>query len=73
MVTQVLGSNSVRTCTTPADCQSGGEENQPGSSRPGTGLAPVLETTTRENLEQLHKLGNSRGVVSAADLAKLKT
>ncbi|MFN7050409.1 integrating conjugative element protein, partial [Proteus mirabilis] len=33
----------------------------------------VLETTTRENLEQLHKLVNSRGVVSAADLAKLKT
>ncbi|HAG5565828.1 TPA: integrating conjugative element protein [Salmonella enterica] len=73
VVTQVLGSKSVRTCTNPADCQSGGEANQPGSSRPGTGLAPVLETTTRENLEQLHKLVNSRGVVSAADLAKLKT
>ncbi|WP_137512974.1 integrating conjugative element protein, partial [Escherichia coli] len=73
VVTQVLGSKSVRTCTNPADCQSGGEANQPGSSQPGTGLAPVLETTTRENLEQLHKLVNSRGAVSATDLAKLKT
>ncbi|EMH6308442.1 TPA: integrating conjugative element protein, partial [Proteus mirabilis] len=73
VVTQVLGSKSVRTCTNPADCQSGGEANQPGSSQPGTGLAPVLETITRENLEQLHKLVNSRGAVSAADLAKLKT
>ncbi|HGN0795777.1 TPA: hypothetical protein ACKRIV_001395 [Proteus mirabilis] len=72
-VTQVLGSKSVRTCTNPADCQSGGEAEQPGSSQPGTGLAPVLETTTRENLEQLHKLVNSRGAVGAAELAKLKT
>ncbi|NBN05710.1 integrating conjugative element protein, partial [Proteus sp. G2665] len=73
VVTQVLGSKSVRTCTNPADCQSGGEAEQPGSSQPGTGLAPVLETTTRENLEQLHKLVNSRGAVGAAELAKLKT
>lgn len=73
VVTQVLGSKSARTCTNPADCQSGGEAEQPGSSQPGTGLAPVLETTTRENLEQLHKLVNSRGAVGAAELAKLKT
>ncbi len=72
-VTQILGSKSVRTCTNPADCRSGGEEDQPGSSQPGTGFAPVLDKTTQENLEQLTKLVNSRGAVSAADLAKLKT
>lgn len=72
-VTQILGSKTVRTCTNPADCQSGGAEDQPGSSQPGTGLAPVLDKTTRENLEQLGKLVNSTGPVSAADLAKLKT
>lgn len=72
-VTQILGSKSVRTCTNPTDCQSGGVENQPGSSQPGTGLAPVLDKTTRDNLTQLNKLVNSQGAVNASDLAKLKT
>ncbi|EGT3611597.1 integrating conjugative element protein [Morganella morganii] len=73
VVTRILGSKSVRTCTNPADCQSGGAEDQPGSSQPGTGFAPVLDKTTKENLEALTKLVNGHGAVSAADLAKLKT
>lgn len=72
-VVRILGDKSVRTCTNPGECQSGGDTDQPGSSQPGTGFAPVLDKTTQENLEQLKKLVGGSGTVSAAELAKLKT
>lgn len=72
-VVRILGDKSVRTCTNPSECQSGGAEDQPGSSQPGSGFAPVLDKATKENLAQLSKLVNGRGAISAADLAKLKT
>ncbi len=72
-VVKVLGDRSIRTCTDPSKCQSGGEDNAPGSSVAGTGFGPVLDEATKTNLEALNRLVNSRGAPSAEELGKLKT
>ncbi|EKC7222369.1 integrating conjugative element protein, partial [Salmonella enterica] len=57
----------------PSKCQSGGEDNAPGSSVAGTGFGPVLDEGTKTNLETLNRLVSSRGAPSAEELGKLKT
>ncbi|EIC4423065.1 integrating conjugative element protein, partial [Salmonella enterica subsp. enterica serovar Cerro] len=72
-VVKVLGDRSIRTCTDPSQCQSGGEDNAPGTSVAGTGFGPMLDEATKTNLEMLNRLVNSRGAPSAEELGKLKT
>ncbi|EBJ2068804.1 integrating conjugative element protein [Salmonella enterica] len=72
-VVKVLGDRSIRTCTDPSKCQSGGEDNAPGSSVAGTGFGLVLDEATKTNLETLNRLVSSRGAPSAEELGKLKT
>ncbi len=72
-VVKVLGDRSIRTCTAPSQCQSGGEDNAPGASVAGTGFGPMLDEATKTNLETLNRLVNSRGAPSVEELGKLKT
>lgn len=71
-VVQVLGDRSMRTCKVAAECTSGDESQQPGTSQAGTGFAPMLEEATKTNLEQLVKLVNGTEKPTATNLAKLK-
>lgn len=50
-VVKVLGDRALRTCASVSECSSGGLENEPGTSTPGEGFSPMLEKTTKENLE----------------------
>ena len=70
---RVLGDTSLRTCSNAADCTSGDPEDQPGSTRAGTGFAPMLEEATKINTEQLVKLVNGIEQPNAENLGKLKT
>jgi len=72
-VVQVVGDSSLRTCSDASQCTSGDDEQQPGATQAGTGFAPILEETTKENTEQLAKLVNGTEQPNAANLAKLKT
>ncbi|WLS81174.1 integrating conjugative element protein (plasmid) [Erwinia pyri] len=72
-VVQVVGDSSLRTCTDASQCTSGDDEQQPGATQAGTGFAPILEETTKENTEQLVKLVNGTEQPNAANLANLKT
>lgn len=72
-VVQVVGDSSLRTCTDASQCTSGDDEQQPGATQAGTGFAPILEETTKENTEQLVKLVNGTEQPNATNLAKLKT
>lgn len=72
-VVQVVGDSSLRTCSDASQCTSGDDEQQPGATQAGTGFAPILEETTKENTEQLVKLVNGTEQPNAANLAKLKT
>lgn len=72
-VVKVLGDRSIRTCTDPSQCRSGGEDNAPGASVAGTGFGPMLDEATKTNLETLNRLVNSRGAPSVEELGKLKT
>lgn len=73
VVVQVLGETSIRTCQKGEECTSGEDEDQPGTSRAGTGFAPMLEETTKANTEQLVKLVNGSEKPTPANLARLKT
>ena len=57
-VVKVVGDSSLRTCADASQCTSGDDEQQPGATQAGTGFAPILEETTKENTEQLVKLVN---------------
>jgi integrating conjugative element protein (TIGR03755 family) len=72
-VTKVLGDRALRTCVSGNECSSGGLENEPGTSTPGEGFSPMLEKTTRENLDILVKLVNGNLAPDATNLATLKT
>ncbi|MDA5490248.1 MULTISPECIES: integrating conjugative element protein [Yersinia] len=72
-VVKVLGDRSIRTCRKASLCSSGGNENAAGSSVAGTGFSPMLEDTTKGNLEQLVKLIGGSEKPTAINLAKLKT
>lgn len=70
---KVLGDTAIRTCGKKTDCTSGDADDQPGVSVAGTGFAPLLEETTKENAEQLMKLVSGTEKPTFANLAKLKT
>ncbi|WP_313537568.1 integrating conjugative element protein [Pantoea sp.] len=72
-VVQVVGDSSLRTCGDASQCTSGDDEQQPGATQAGTGFAPILEETTKENTDQLVKLVNGSEPPNATNLAKLKT
>ncbi|MEQ2024904.1 integrating conjugative element protein [Xenorhabdus szentirmaii] len=72
-VVNVLGDRTIRTCANAAECTSGGDAHQPGTTMAGTGFAPMLETHTTANIAQLMKLVNGSEKPTAANLAKLKT
>jgi len=72
-VVQVVGDSSLRTCADASQCTSGDDEQQPGATQAGTGFAPILEETTKENTDQLVKLVNGSEPPNATNLAKLKT
>ncbi|MDE1485162.1 integrating conjugative element protein [Xenorhabdus bovienii] len=72
-VVSVLGDQSIRTCKDTSQCTDGTAENQPGSSVAGTGFAPVLEKTAKENQNQLIKLVNGQLSPTSENLSKLKT
>ena len=72
-VVKVLGDRSIRTCREASACSSGGGENRSGSTVAGSGFAPMIEETTKENLEQLIKLVGGREKPITENLAKLKT
>ncbi|QTL39052.1 integrating conjugative element protein [Xenorhabdus budapestensis] len=72
-VVSVLGDRVIRTCAQAADCTSGGEKHQPGTTVAGTGFAPMLEAHTQTNTEQLVKLVSGTEKPTMVNLAKLKT
>ncbi|WP_419184879.1 integrating conjugative element protein [Xenorhabdus bovienii] len=72
-VVSVLGDRAIRTCTQAADCTSGGEKHQPGTTIAGTGFAPMLEAHTKTNTEQLVKLVSGTEKPTMTNLTKLKT
>lgn len=72
-VVTVLGDRSIRTCRDANQCTSGGVENEPGSSVAGTGVSPMLEDATKENLEQLVKLVSGTDAPTDENIGKLKT
>lgn len=72
-VVKVLGDRSIRTCKDATECGSGGIDNAPGTTIAGTGFAPMLEDTTKENLEQLVKLVNGTEAPTQANLDKIKS
>lgn len=72
-VVSVLGDRAIRTCTQAADCTSGGEKHQPGTTVAGTGFAPMLEAHTKTNTEQLVKLVSGTEKLTMVNLTKLKT
>ncbi|MBU9861740.1 integrating conjugative element protein [Rahnella aceris] len=72
-VVKVLGDRSIRTCRDASECGGGGDENAAGSTVAGTGFSPILEDTTKENLEQLTKLVGGSEAPTTDNLAKLKT
>lgn len=72
-VVKILGDQSIRTCTDTSQCADGTAENQPGSSVAGTGFAPVIEKTAKDNQEQLVKLVNGNISPTTENLSKLKT
>ncbi|MBC8947053.1 membrane protein, Tfp pilus assembly, pilus retraction ATPase PilT [Xenorhabdus indica] len=72
-VVKILGDQSIRTCTDTSQCADGTAENQPGSSVAGTGFAPVIEKTAKDNQEQLVKLVNGNIAPTTENLSKLKT
>jgi len=72
-VVRVLGETSIRTCQKGNDCTSGEDEDQPGTSRAGTGFAPMLEETTKTNTALLVKLVNGSEKPTPANLSRLKT
>lgn len=72
-VVKVLGDRAIRTCSEGSDCRSGGAENEPGASTAGVGFSPMLEETTKENMDVLVKLVNGNLEPDAANLATLKT
>ncbi|EHD2208060.1 integrating conjugative element protein [Salmonella enterica] len=72
-IVQVLGDRSIRTCKDKSQCESGGTDNAPGASVAGTGFGPLLDESTKVNLETLSKLVSSQGAPSAEELGKLKT
>lgn len=72
-IVQVLGDRSIRTCKDKSQCESGGADNAPGASVAGTGFGPLLDESTKVNLEALSKLVSSQGAPSAEELGKLKT
>lgn len=72
-VVTALGDRAIRTCSEAADCRSGGADNQPGASVPGTGFSPVLEDTTQDNLVILTRLVNGQLKPDAKNLATLKS
>lgn len=72
-VEKVLGDSAIRTCATPDECTSGGEENQAGMSTPGTGFAPMLDEATEKNLEILTQLVNGSLAATDENLATLQT
>lgn len=72
-VVKVLGDRALRTCVDGGECNSGGMENEPGTSTPGEGFSPMLDKTTKENLEILVKLVNGNLAPNATNLATLKT
>ncbi|SUB29318.1 integrating conjugative element protein, PFL family [Yersinia pseudotuberculosis] len=72
-VVKVLGDRSIRTCREASACSSGGGENRSGSTVAGSGFSPMIEETTKENLEQLIKLVGGREKPTTESLAKLKT
>ncbi|HEY3592206.1 MAG TPA: integrating conjugative element protein [Buttiauxella sp.] len=71
-VVKVLGDRSIRTCRDASEC-GGGDENAAGSTVAGTGFSPILEDTTKENLEQLTKLVGGAEAPTTDNLARLKT
>jgi integrating conjugative element protein (TIGR03755 family) len=72
-VVQVLGDRAMRTCTDATKCTSGDDEQQPGVTVAGTGFAPMLEASTKTNIEELVKLVNGTEKPTAENLGKLKT
>ncbi|PHM45556.1 integrating conjugative element protein [Xenorhabdus miraniensis] len=72
-VIRILGDRAIRTCAQAADCTSGGEKHQPGTTVAGTGFAPMLEAHTQTNTEQLVKLVSGAEKPTMANLRKLKT
>ncbi len=72
-IVQALGDRSIRTCKDKRQCESGGADNAPGASVAGTGFGPMLDKSTKINLDALNKLVNSQGTPSADELGKLKT
>ncbi|EON3453101.1 conjugal transfer protein, partial [Yersinia kristensenii] len=72
-VSKVLGDRALRTCVSGSECNSGGLENEPGTSTPGEGFSPTLEKTTKENQEILIKLVNGNLAPNTTNLATLKT
>ncbi|EAN6467566.1 integrating conjugative element protein, partial [Salmonella enterica] len=72
-VVKILGDRSIRTCKDASECQSGGMDNAQGATIAGTGFAPMLEDTTKENLEQLVKLVNGSEAPTQANLDKIKS
>ncbi|EAW0831037.1 integrating conjugative element protein, partial [Salmonella enterica] len=60
-IVQVLGDRSIRTCKDKSQCESGGTDNAPGASVAGTGFGPLLDESTKVNLEALSKLVSSQG------------
>ncbi|WP_145482591.1 integrating conjugative element protein [Yersinia aldovae] len=72
-VVNVLGDRSIRTCRAISACSSGGDENATGSTLAGTGFSPMLEDTTKKNLDQLVTLVGGLEKPTTENLAKLKT
>ncbi|CCW29103.1 putative exported protein [Xenorhabdus nematophila F1] len=71
-VVSVLGDRAIRTCAHAAECSSGGEQHQPGTTVAGTGFAPMLEAHTKTNAEQLVKLISGTEKPTRVNLTKLK-
>ncbi|MDE9545099.1 integrating conjugative element protein [Xenorhabdus bovienii] len=72
-VVSVLGDRAIRTCAHAAECSSGGEQHQPGTTVAGTGFAPMLEAHTKTNAEHLVKLVSGTEKPTRVNLTKLKT
>ncbi|CDL84496.1 integrating conjugative element protein [Xenorhabdus cabanillasii] len=72
-VVSVLGDRAIRTCAHAAECSSGGEQHQPGTTVAGTGFAPMLEAHTKTNAEHLVKLISGTEKPTRVNLTKLKT
>ncbi|MBW5818287.1 integrating conjugative element protein [Yersinia kristensenii] len=72
-VVDILGDRAIRTCVQETDCSGGGLANESGTSTPGKGFSPMLESLTSENLTILAKLVNGNLAPGTTNLATLNS